>query len=99
MPLGDALEAYTRKRPGEVLLVRVLLDGSEEEVLVFRGASSFLTRPTPADPGQPVIPAGAQLLGVERQRAPFSPVNPQVIAAGLQGEELATLLAEVGIDL
>jgi hypothetical protein len=99
MLLGEALETYTRRRPDEVLLASVLVDGSQEEVLIFRGVSSFLTRPTPADPGTPVIPADARLVGVARHRAPYSPTAPQVIASGLEGEALARLLAEAGLHL
>ncbi|AGY56275.1 hypothetical protein [Gloeobacter kilaueensis] len=99
MGLAEALETYTRRRPEEVLLVRVRIDGSEEEALVFRGETSYLTRPTPADPALPVIPADAELLSVDRQRAPYSPVNPQIIASGLGRAELTQLLAEAGISL
>jgi hypothetical protein len=99
VPLSEALEAYTRKRPAEVLLVRIVLEGGEEEVLVFRGASSFLTRATPTDPGEPVIPATARLLGADRLRAPYSPVDPQVIATDLGPDELRALLADAGIAL
>jgi hypothetical protein len=99
MQLSEALETYTRKRPKEVLLVRVRIDGSDEEVLVFRGASSYLTRATPTDPGQPVIPDGAELLGIDRQQAPYNPITPIVLDANLQVEALRKLLTEVGIAL
>lgn len=99
MQLSEALETYTRKRPKEVLLVRVRINDSDEEVLVFRGASSYLTRATPTDPGQPVIPASAELLGVDRQQAPYNPVAPTLLGTNLQMESLSKLLAEVGIDL
>jgi hypothetical protein len=97
--INEALETYTRKRPTEILLVRVRIDGSDEEVLVFRGASSYLTRATPTDSGQPVIPDGAELLGVDRQQAPYHPITPIVLDANLQMEALRTLLTEVGIAL
>jgi hypothetical protein len=97
MQLSEALETYTRKRPTEILLVRVRVDGSDEEVLVFRGASSYLTRATPTDPGQPVIPDDAELLGVDRQQAPYNPITPIVLNANLQIEDLRKLLIEVGI--
>jgi hypothetical protein len=99
MQLSEALETYTRKRPTEVLLVRVRIDGSDEEVLVFRGASSYLTRATPTDPGQPVIPKSAELLGVDRQQAPYNPMTPIVLDTNLQMEALRKLLTEVGIAL
>jgi hypothetical protein len=99
MQLSEALETYTRKRPTEVLLVRVRIDGSDEEVLVFRGASSYLTLATPTDPGQPVIPVDAELLGVDRQQAPYNPITPIVLDANLQMEALRKLLTEVGIAL
>lgn len=97
--LGEALETYTRLRPREVLLVRVEINGLSEEVLVFRGASSSLTSPTPVDPGQPVIPPGARLLNVDRLKAPYLPNDPQVIATGLDQDQLERLLAEENIVL
>lgn len=97
--LSEALETYTRKRPTEVLLVRIRVDDSDEEVLVFRGASSYLTRATPTDPGQPVIPESAELLGVDRQRAPYDPITPVILDANLQMEDLRKLLTEVEIAL
>jgi hypothetical protein len=99
MQLSEALETYTRKRPTEILLARVRIDGSDEEVLVFRGASSYLTRATPTDPGRPIIPDGAELLGVDRQQAPYNPITPTVLDANLQMEALRKLLNEVGIEL
>ncbi len=99
MLLGEALEAYTRKRPNEVLLLRVLVEGSEEEVLVFRGASSYLTRATPTDPGEPIPPLESELLSLDRQRAPYSPINPSVIAANLDLGGVQQLLLEVGVTL
>ncbi|MBC7881358.1 MAG: hypothetical protein H7Y37_08490 [Anaerolineae bacterium] len=99
MQLSEALETYTRKRPKEILLVRIHIDDSDEEVLVFRGASSYLTRATPTDPGQPVIPDSAKLLGVDRQQAPYDPVTPTLLDTNLQMASLTKLLAEVGIEL
>jgi hypothetical protein len=99
MQLSEALETYTRKRPTEILLVRIRIDDSDEEVLVFRGASSYLTRATPTDPGQPVIPDNAELLSIDRQQAPYNPITPTVLGANLQMEALRQLLTEVGIEL
>ncbi|MBC8121815.1 MAG: hypothetical protein H7Y22_08275 [Gemmatimonadaceae bacterium] len=99
MLLGEALEAYTRKRPNEVLLLRVCANGSEEEVLVFRGASSYLTRATPSDPGEPIPPVESELLSLDRQRAPYSPINPNIIAANLDLDAVRELLLEVGLAL
>ncbi len=48
--INKRLEQYTVKRPQEVLLVTVEVDGERDEVAIFRGFSSSLMRPTAFDP-------------------------------------------------
>ena len=52
----ERLEEYTRLHPAEVLLVTATVDGEPDQVMVYRGFSSSLMRPTAADPEIPVLP-------------------------------------------
>jgi hypothetical protein len=100
MTPGERLEAYSRLHPDEVL--RVTLQVADQvdamdEVLVFRGFSSSLGRPTAYDPDVPVIPADAHILTVDRLRAPYTPQAPQVLVAGLTWPVVDTWLTEQGL--
>jgi hypothetical protein len=46
----NRLEQYTTKRPQEVLLVKIEIDGELDEIAIFKGFSSSLMRPTAFDP-------------------------------------------------
>ncbi|CAI7824415.1 unnamed protein product, partial [Closterium sp. NIES-53] len=58
--------ASLRQVPGEVVVLNALVDGEEDEVVVFRGFSSSLVLPTPSDPSDPVLPASAAISSVDR---------------------------------
>lgn len=88
------LEKYTEKVQSEILLVHAVVDGEEDEVLVFKGHSSSLMRPTTKDPEESVLPPTAVIKYIDRMRAPFNPSNPQFIKQGLSwGEFLGSLKA------
>ncbi len=91
------LEQYTLKRPQEVLLVRATIAGEPEEVVIFKGFSSSLTRPTAPDPDVPVLPLTAEIIAIDRLRGPYHPDAPQYLQAGLTVAEMTALLAEVGV--
>lgn len=95
-PLGKRLEAYTLMRPQEVLLVRADIAGEIDEVMIYRGFSSSLVRPTDSDPDVPVLPESATVVRVDRLASPYSPDNPQYLQRGLDRAELETLLREAG---
>ncbi|MBF2099016.1 MAG: hypothetical protein IGQ88_11665 [Gloeomargaritaceae cyanobacterium C42_A2020_066] len=103
MTPGERLEAYSRLHPEEVLRVTLRLadqaDAVDEvdEVLVFRGFSSSLGRPTASDPEVPVIPADAHILTVDRLRAPYTPQAPQVVAGGLTWPACESWLMQQGL--
>ncbi|NJK37097.1 MAG: hypothetical protein HC825_03670 [Oscillatoriales cyanobacterium RM1_1_9] len=85
--IAQRLEQYTENRPQEVLVVKVLIDQEPDEILVFRGFSSSLARPTAFDPEVPVLPDRAEILTIDRVRGPYTPDNPQYIQQGLSWEE------------
>jgi hypothetical protein len=97
MNLCDRLEQYTLKRPQEVLLVTADIEGEADQVVIFRGFSSSLMRPTAFDPEVPVLPAAAQILTIDRLHGPYTPDNPRYLEQGLTVEAMQALLEEVGV--
>ncbi len=91
------LEQYTLKRPQEVLLVRAEIAGEPEEVVIFRGFSSSLTRPTDPDPDVPVLPESAHIIAIDRLLGPYNPEHPQYLETGLTIAAVTVLLTEVGV--
>jgi len=94
---AEQLERYTRDRPQEVLLVSLDIDGEADEVMVFKGFSSSLMRPTAADPDVPVIPPTARIRRVDRLEAPYRPTAPRYIQQGMTWEECQAWLRAAGI--
>jgi hypothetical protein len=97
MAPGLRLEQYTLKRPQEVLVVSTLSEGEADEVLIFRGFSSSLMRPTAADPEVPVIPESAEILAIDVLLGPYTPANPQFLHRGLTWDAMLPLLEEIGV--
>jgi len=73
------LENYTLKFPQEVLVVKVKIEGEEDTVVVFKGFSSSIVRPTAYDPEVPTIPADAKIECIDRVKGPYSPEAPDYI--------------------
>ncbi len=96
MTPGLRLEQYTLRHPQEVLVVHTLLAGEADEVLIFRGFSSSLMRPTAADPEVPVIPEEAEIQAIDVLVGPYNPVNPQFLHRGLTWEAVLPLLEAAG---
>ncbi|HEY9648461.1 MAG TPA: hypothetical protein V6C88_18930 [Chroococcidiopsis sp.] len=101
MTIATRLEQYTLKRPGEVLLVSVAIateSGQEpDQIVIFKGFSSSLMRPTEYDPDVPVLPADAEILTIDRLHGPYNPDAPRYIQQGLTWDDMQSLLAEVGL--
>jgi len=92
MNIGKQLAQYTLKNPHEVLLVTIALDGAEEEISIFKGFSSSLTRSTPYDPDIPLIPETARIIRIDRLASPYHPLKPRYIQENLTLEEMQSLL-------
>lgn len=90
------LEKYTSKRPQEVLLVEVEREGESDLLLIFKGFSSSLMRPTAADPDIPLLPESAKILRIDRLTSPYNPDTPQYLEQGLNLEAMERLLQEIG---
>ncbi|MEC4803222.1 MAG: hypothetical protein SAJ12_09385 [Jaaginema sp. PMC 1079.18] len=94
-----SLEQYTLKRPQEVLILTVILpEGEEDQIIIFKGFSSSLMRPTAFDPDVPILPTTAQIISIDRALSPYLPDNPQYIARDLTPEDMAKLLRETEIS-
>jgi len=91
------LEQYTTKRPQEVLIVKIEIDGELDEIAIFKGFSSSLMRPTAFDPDIPVIPDSAKILKIDRLLSPYNPTEPHYIQQGLTWEIMQELLTELGL--
>lgn len=85
------LEDYSIKHKNEALIVTILVENIEQQIIVFRGFSSSLTHPTPADPEEPLIPPGAELKTIDRVRAPYNPADPDYIDRGLSWSDFELL--------
>lgn len=97
MDIGRRLEQYTIKRPLEILLVTVEVDGETDEIAIFKGFSSSLMQPTNPDPDVPLISERAVIISIDRLRSPYNPSQPNYIQQGLNLEAMEELLEDVGV--
>jgi hypothetical protein len=97
MTLAQRLEQYTLKRPQEVLIVMAETAGEADQIMIFKGFSSSLMRPTAFDPDIPVLAPEARILSIDRAVSPYTPNAPQYIARGLTLDEMEQVLQDVGI--
>lgn len=95
--IANRLEQYTIKRPSEVLLVAAEISGEPDQILIFKGFSSSLMRPTAFDPDVPVLPEFAKIVSIDRVKSPYNPDEPRYIQQGLTRDTIEPLLAEVGV--
>jgi hypothetical protein len=96
--ISTRLEQYTlKKRPPEVLLVSIEVNGEVDQVAIFKGFSSSLMRPTAFDPDVPVLPDDARIIRLDRLTAPYNPQSPHYIQQGLTWSEMEPLLQAVGV--
>jgi hypothetical protein len=94
---GLRMEQYTLKRPEQVLLVRALVAGEADQVVIFRGFSSSLMRPTAFDPEVPVLPEDAVIQAIDILLGPYQPDAPRYVQQGLSWADFEPLLAALGV--
>ena len=73
------LEQYTLQHPQEVLLVAIEVGKESDQILIFKGFSSSLVRPTAADPDVPVLPDDATIIEIDRLAGPYQPNCPNYL--------------------
>ena len=95
--MAHRLEQYTIKRPNEVLIVKVEVEGETDEIAVFKGFSSSLMRPTAFDPDVPVLPETSKIKSIDLVASPYNPETPHYLKQGLTWEQMESLLKEVGV--
>jgi len=83
------MERFTKARPGEVLLARYRREpgGEEDEVIVYRGASSSLVRRTEREEAMSVLAPRSRLASVDWMQGPFKPTRKAVDPEGTQGDD------------
>ncbi len=86
------LEQYTIKHPQEVLLITVNLEEEMDQLMIFKGFSSSLMRPTEFNPDVPMLSEEAEIISIDRIQSPYNPNNPNYIEKGLTWEQMETLL-------
>jgi len=92
------LEQYTLKKPQEVLIVDVEIGGMvSDRLIIFKGFSSSLMRPTAFDPDVPLLPKEAKIMRIDRLRSPYNDNAPHYLQQGLNWENMELLLQELGI--
>ncbi len=77
--LAAQLESYTLKHPKEVLIVHAQIEDENDQIVIFKGFSSSLMRPTAFDPEEPVLPSAALVSHIDRLKGPYQPQSPQYI--------------------
>jgi hypothetical protein len=92
MTIGQRLEQYTIQYPSEVLLVSIEVNGTPDQIAIFKGFSSSIMGATAFDPDVPMIPDGAVILAVDRLHSPYDPSNPRYIARNISWPEFEKLL-------
>ncbi|NMG21444.1 hypothetical protein [Brasilonema bromeliae] len=95
--ISKRLEQYTVKRPQEVLLVSVEIAGESDEIAIFKGFSSSLTRPTAFDPDVPVLQDEAKIIKIDRVASPYNPEAPRYIQQGLSWDNMQVLLSQMEV--
>lgn len=95
MSLITRLENYTLRHPQEVLIVHAQVQDEADQVVIFKGFSSSLMRPTAFDPEVAVLPVDAQIQRIDRLQGPYQPQNPQYIEKDIHPDRfLARLTAQ-----
>ena len=69
LTLASRLENYTLKHPQEVLIVYVEIEGEVDQIIIFKGFSSSLMRPTAVDPEVSMLPDSATVSHIDRLKA------------------------------
>ena len=97
MMAGQRLEQYTLQCPRELLMVKADIDGELDEIAIYRGFSSSLTRPTAFDIDIPILPAHAHILSIDRLQGPYDPAQPRYIQTGLSWEDFLPFLTQLDL--
>ncbi len=91
------LENYTLKYPQEVLLVHAQIEDEDDQIIVFKGFSSSLMRPTAYDPAVPTLVETAIVHQIDRIQGPYQPQAIQYLEKGLTQAAFIAKLASLDL--
>lgn len=77
--------------------MQAMVDGELDQVVVFKGFSSSLVRPTAFDPEVPTLPPQAVVTQIDRLEGPYQPASPHYIEQGLSLEAFMSRLTAAGL--
>ncbi len=91
------LENYTLKYPQEVLLVHAQIEDEDDQIIVFKGFSSSLMRPTASDPAVLTLADNAIVHQIDRIKGPYQPQAIQYLEQGLTQAAFMAKLAALNL--
>lgn len=97
MTLLTRLENYTLRFPQELLLVQAEIEGEADTLIIFKGFSSSLVRPTVYDPEVPTLPENARIQHIDRLKGPYQPQSPKYIEQKISKDTFVAHLASLGL--
>lgn len=77
--------------------MQATVDGEPDQIVVFKGFSSSLMRPTAFDPEVPTLPPQAVVTQIDRLEGPYQPFSPRYIEQGLSLDAFTSRLLAVGL--
>ncbi len=86
------LEQYTIQHPQEVLLITIKIEEEMDQLMIFKGFSSSIMKPTEFNPDVPMLSDTANIISIDRIQSPYNPNNPNYIEKGLTWKEMENLL-------
>jgi len=100
MPVSSAgarLEQYTLQHLQEVLMLHCEIEGTPDQVVIFKGFSSSLMRPTAFDPDIPTLPDSATIHYIDRLQGPYQPDTPQYLERHISWLDFDARLKSLGL--
>lgn len=86
------LEQYTITHPQEVLLITIKIEEEMDQLMIFKGFSSSIMKPTEFNPDVPMLSDTANIISIDRIQSPYNPNNPNYIEKGLTWKQIESLL-------
>lgn len=93
LTLASRLENYTLKHPQEVLIVYVEIEGEVDQIIIFKGFSSSLMRPTAFDPEVSMLPDSATVSHIDRLKGPYQPLSPHYLERNISLSDFLSRLS------
>lgn len=95
--IATRLENYTLKFPQELLMIQAHIEDEADVIIIFKGFSSSLVRPTAFDPEVPILPNDAVISRIDRLKGPYQPQSPDYIEQNISLEAFVAKLTALGL--